>query len=86
MEDGFSLWNGQLDAQQEPGHENKRLTNKLQTLNERMAKLSMQNVYEYDLKKYMQIMKMNRNRWSLFKRTNEANSANIPKKTPTKIS
>ncbi len=46
----------------------------------------MQNVYEYDLKKYMQIMKMNRNRWSLFKRANEANPANIPKKTPTKIS
>lgn len=28
----------------------------------------MQNVYEYDLNKYMQLMKMNKNRWSLFKR------------------
>lgn len=47
-----------------------------------MAKLSMQNVYEYDLKKYMQIMKMNRNRWSLFKRVND-NLTNAHKKTPT---
>ena len=48
-----------------------------------MAKLSMQNVYEYDLKKYMQIMKMNRNRWSLFKRVDDNNQKNAHKKTPT---
>lgn len=83
MEDGFSLWNAEVHTQQEPGHQGKRLTNKLQTLNERMAKLSMQNVYEYDLKKYMQIMKMNRNRWSLFKRVNDNNLTNAHKKTPT---
>lgn len=48
-------------------HESKRLSTKLETLNERMVKLSLKNVYEYDLKKYMQIMKMNKHRWSLFK-------------------
>lgn len=43
----------------------------------------MQNVYDYDLKKYMQIMKVNRNRWSLFKRVNDNNVTSIHKKIPT---
>jgi hypothetical protein len=33
-----------------------------------MVKLSMQNVYDYDLYKYMQIMKYNKSGWSLYKR------------------
>lgn len=34
----------------------------------------MQNVYEYDLRKYMQIIKSNKSRWSLFKRLEPNNS------------
>lgn len=45
-----------------------------------MVKLSLQNVYDYDLKKYMEIMKANKSRWSLFKRAdhidNETSKSN----------
>jgi hypothetical protein len=33
-----------------------------------MLKLSLQNVYDYDLYKYLQIIKYNKNVWSLYKR------------------
>ena len=52
MEDGFSLWQSNIANETATFSEGKRLTTKLETFNERLVNLSMNNVFDYDVKKY----------------------------------
>lgn len=52
MEDGFSLWQNNMANETVTLNEGKRLTAKLETFNERLINLSLNNAYNYDMKKY----------------------------------